>query len=212
MIQPPFTRPKSGASQKMISGILLAAGESRRMGQPKLLLPWGNTTILEKVVDTYRKAKISELIVVVGANQESLKEILISKPVIMVENPYYQEGMSTSIRKGVEAASNQAEGYLIGLGDQPLITPDIINSLITVFSNEQTGIAICSHKKKKGHPVIFARKFRQALCNLTGDTGGRTIIRQHGAEVRYVDIGSEAIFIDIDTPDDYQKLGKISLS
>jgi len=212
LIQPPFTRPKSGASQKMISGILLAAGESRRMGQPKLLLPWGNTTILEKVVDTYRKAKISELIVVVGANQESLKEILISKPVIMVENPYYQEGMSTSIRKGVEAASNQAEGYLIGLGDQPLITPDIINSLITVFSNEQTGIAICSHKKKKGHPVIFARKFRQALCNLTGDTGGRTIIRQHGAEVRYVDIGSEAIFIDIDTPDDYQKLGKISLS
>jgi len=205
-------RPKSGASQKIISGILLAAGESRRMGQPKLLLSWENTTILEKVVDTYLKTKLSELIVVVGANQESLKEILISKPVIMVENPYFQEGMGTSIRKGVEAASNQAEGYLIGLGDQPLITPDIINSLIAVFSNEQPGIALCSYKKKKGHPVIFARRFRQALCNLIGDTGGRTIIRQHGTEVRYVDIGSEAIFIDIDTPDDYQKLNKISLT
>ena len=205
-------RPKSGASQKIISGILLAAGESRRMGQPKLLLPWGNTTMLEKAVDTYLKTKISELIVVVGANQESLKKILIPKPVIVVENPYFQEGMGTSIRKGVEAASNQAEGYLIGLGDQPLITPDIINSLIAVFSNEQPGIALCSYKKKKGHPVIFARRFRQALCNLIGDTGGRTIIRQHGTEVRYVDIGSEAIFIDIDTPDDYQKLNKISLT
>jgi molybdenum cofactor cytidylyltransferase len=212
LIPPKLLRRKPGTSQKMISGILLAAGESRRMGQPKLLLPWGNTTILEKVVDTYRKTKISELIVVVGANQESLKDILISKSVIIVENPYSQEGMSTSIRKGVEAASNQAEGYLIGLGDQPLITPDIINSLITVFSNEQPGIAICSHKKKKGHPVIFAGKFRQALCNLKGDTGGRTIIRQHGAEVRYVDTGSEAIFMDIDTPDDYQKLDKLSLS
>ena len=204
--------PKSGASQKMISGILLAAGESRRMGQPKLLLSWGNTTILEKVVDTYLKTKISELIVVIGASQESLKEILISKPVIIVENPYFQEGMGTSIRKGVEAASDQSEGYLIGLGDQPLITPDIINSLITVFSNEHPGIALCSYKKKKGHPVIFAHRFRQALCNLTGDTGGRTIIRQHGTEVKYVDIGSEAIFVDIDTPDDYQKLNKISLS
>jgi len=195
----------------MISGILLAAGESRRMGQPKLLLPWGNTTILEKVVDTYLKTQISELIVVVGTNQKSLKAILISKPVIIVENPYYQEGMSTSIRNGVEAASNQAEGYLIGLGDQPLITPDIINSLITVFSNEHPGIAICSHKKKKGHPVIFARKFRQALCNLKGDIGGRTIIRKHGAEVKYVEVESEAIFMDIDTPDDYQKLDKMIL-
>jgi molybdenum cofactor cytidylyltransferase len=212
LIPPKLLRRKPGTSQKMISGILLAAGESRRMGQPKLLLPWGNTTILEKVVENYLKTKISELIVVVGANQESLKGLLSAKPVIIVENPYYQEGMSTSIRKGVEAASDQAEGYLIGLGDQPFITPDIIDSLITVFSNEQPGIAICSHKKKKGHPVIFARKFRQALCNLTGDTGGRTIIRQHGAEVKYVDIGSEAIFLDIDTPDDYQKLDKMSLS
>jgi len=204
-------RTKSGASQKMISGILLAAGESRRMGQPKLLLPWGKTTILETVVDNYLKTKISELIVVVGANQESLKRLLISKPVIIVKNAYYQEGMSTSIRKGIEAASNQAEGYLIGLGDQPLITSNIINLLITVFSNEHPGIAICSHKKKKGHPVIFARKFRQALCNLEGDAGGRTIIRQHGAEVKYVDVESEAILMDIDTPDDYQKLDKISL-
>ena len=171
MIQPHFMRPKSGASQKMISGILLAAGESRRMGQPKLLLPWGNTTILEKVVDTYLKTKISELIVVVGTNQKSLKEILTSKPVIIVENPYYQEGMGTSIRKGVEAASTQAEGYLIGLGDQPLITSDIINSLITVFSIEHPGIALCSYKKKKGHPVIFARRFGR-LCATSQETQG----------------------------------------
>lgn len=212
LIQPYLSRLKPFASQKMVSGILLAAGESRRMGQPKLLLPWGKTTIVERVVNNYLKSKISELIVVVGANQYLLKEVLISKPVIIVENLYYQEGMSTSIKKGVEAASNQTEGYLIGLGDQPLITPDIIDSLITVFSDEHPGIAICSHKRKSGHPVIFARKFRQALCALKGDMGGRMIIRQHFAEVKYVEVGSKSIFIDIDTPEDYQKLDKLNLS
>nr|MBP7323306.1 molybdenum cofactor cytidylyltransferase [Deltaproteobacteria bacterium] len=195
---------KPAASPKMISGIILAAGESRRMGRPKLLLPWGNTTILGKVVDTYLETTISELIVVIGDNQESLKEILTSKPVIIVENPQYHEGMSTSIRKGIEAASDQAEGYLIGLGDQPLITSDIINRLVSVFVEENPGIAVCSYKQEKGHPVVFARTFRKTLCNLTGDMGGRTIIRQHGEQVRYVDVGSKAIFVDIDTPDDYK--------
>jgi molybdenum cofactor cytidylyltransferase len=212
LIQPNLAKAKTGASEKMISGILLAAGESRRMGRPKLLLPWGKATILEKVVDNYLKAKISELIVVVGANQEAIKEMLISRPVVIVENPQYREGMGTSIGKGIHAATGQAEGYLIGLGDQPFITSDMINSLIAVFSEEHPGIAICSYKKETGHPVIFARKFRQALCNLKGDAGGRTIIRQHGEEVKYVDIGSEAIFMDIDTPDDYRKLDKSSLS
>ena len=74
------TGTKPAAAPKMISGIILAAGESRRMGRPKLLLPWGNTTIIGKVVDTYLETAISELIVVVGDNQASLKEILISKP------------------------------------------------------------------------------------------------------------------------------------
>jgi len=212
LIQPHLFRGKPFASQKMVSGILLAAGKSRRMGQPKLLLPWGKTTILERVVDNYLKSKISELIVVIGDNKDSLREVLISKPVIIVENPYYQEGMSTSIRKGVEAASNQAEGYLIGLGDQPLITPDIIDSLISVFSDEHPGIAICSYKRKRGHPVIFAQKFRQVLCALKGDMGGRMIIQQHFAEVKYVEVGSKSIFIDIDTPEDYQKLDKLNLS
>lgn len=190
----------------MISGILLAAGESRRMGRPKLLLPWGKTTILEKVVDNYLKARIHELVVVVGANQESIKEILITKPVVIVENAQYQEGMGTSIGKGVQAATDQAEGYLIGLGDQPFITSDIIDALITVFLEERPGIALCSYKGEKGHPVIFARKFRQELCELKGDTGGRTIITQHREELACVEIENEAILVDIDTPDDYRKL------
>jgi len=130
----------------------------------------------------------------------------------MIENPYYQEGMSTSIRQGVEAASSQAEGYLIGLGDQPLITTDIINFLIAFFAKENPGIAVCAHEGKKGHPVIFARKFRQALCALTGDRGGRDLMKQYAAEVKQVEVGSKAIFVDIDTPEDYRKLTRHSIA
>jgi molybdenum cofactor cytidylyltransferase len=194
----------------MVSGILLAAGESLRMGRPKLLLPWGKTTILESIVDNYLNSKIFELIVVVNPNNTQIKDVLMSKPVVIVENPYYQEGMSTSIRQGVEAASDQAEGYLIGLGDQPLITTDIIDYIIASFSKEHPGIAICTHQGKRGHPVIFARKFRRDLCALKKDIGGRVIIEQYPAEIKYVDAGSETIFVDIDTPEDYQKFQHVN--
>lgn len=156
----------------MISGILLAGGEATRMGKPKLLLPWRNTTIIEHVVDTYLKSDISELIVVVGANPDNIKSALAQKPVLMVENHHYHEGMGTSIRRGVEAASRKAEGYLIGLGDQPLISADTIDQLITYFIKERPGIVVCTYKGKTGHPVLFARKFRRDLRSIKGDLGG----------------------------------------
>ena len=196
----------------MISGILLAAGESRRMGKPKLLLPWKQATIIEEVVDGYLKSTLSELIVVVGENKKSIKEVLQAKPVRIVENPLYRQGMSTSIRAGVLAASIETEGYCIGLGDQPLITTKVIDLLITSFLKDRTGIAVLSHQGKRGHPVIFSAAFREALCSLNGDLGGRTLIEQYPSEVRYVEAGSKSIFLDIDTPEDYQKLDKINLS
>ena len=192
----------------MISGILLAAGESRRMSKPKLLLPWKKTTILEEVVDSYLKSALSELIVVVGASKESIKEVLQSKPVRIVENPLYRQGMSTSIRAGVLAASLEAEGYCIGLGDQPLITTKAIDRLISSFLKDRTGIAVLSYQRKRGHPVIFSSAFRDALCSLTGDLGGRTIIEKYPSKVKYVEAGSEAVLADIDTPEDYDKLSK----
>jgi len=178
------------------------------MGQPKLSLPWGESTLIESVVSNFLQSTIFELIVVVGANQDRMKEVLASKPLHIVENPDYREGMGASIRQGVGAVSGQAEGYLIGLGDQPLITTGIINSLIASFAEEGQGIAVCAHEGKNGHPVLFARKFRKALCALRGDKGGRDLIKQHAAEVKQVEVGSKAIFLDIDTPEDYQKVSR----
>ena len=195
----------------MISGILLAGGEATRMGKPKLLLPWRKTTIIGHVVDTYLKSDISELIVVVGANPDKIKRALAKKPVFMVENPHYHEGMGTSIRRGVEAASHKTGGYLIGLGDQPFISADTIDQLITYFVKKRPGIAVCSYKGKSGHPVLFARKFFRDLRSINGDMGGRTIISEHLNEVTYIEVGSKSITLDIDTPEDYQKLTNLLL-
>lgn len=195
-----------------ISGIILAAGESRRMGRPKLSLPWGESTIIESVVDHFLNCKVNELIVVVGGDQEPIKRALTSKPLRIVENPNYQEGMGASIRQGVEAASGRADAYLIGLGDQPLVTTDIIDRLIAAFTEERPGIAVCAHEGRHGHPVIFSRTFRDALCGLKGDRGGRDLIKEHAAEVKKVEMGSRAIFVDIDTPEDYRALNGYSTS
>jgi molybdenum cofactor cytidylyltransferase len=191
----------------MISGILLAAGESRRMGRPKLLLPWENSTVIAHVVSRYLTAHLSELLVVVGAEGENIRRALSSKPVLVVENPDFREGMGSSLRRGVEAAAADSEGYLIGLGDQPFITSEIIDQLITSFLKLRPGIAVCSHQGKFGHPVIFGRKFRRDLCALRGDVGGRKIISEHPVEVACIEVGSGAIFLDIDTPADYPYQG-----
>ena len=186
----------------------MAAGESRRMGKPKLLLPWKQATIIEEVVDGYLKSTLSELIVVVGENKESIKEVLQSKPVRVVENPLYRQGMSTSIRAGILAAAIETEGYCIGLGDQPLISTKVIDLLITSFLKDRTGIAVLSHQGKRGHPVIFSFAFRDALCSLNGNLGGRTIIEKNPSKVKYVEAESKAVLVDIDTPEDYDKLSK----
>jgi len=200
---------KPSVSQTKISGILLAAGEASRMGCQKLLLPWRGTTILESIVDSYVHSKIFELNVVVNPDNPQIKKALMMKPIVIVENPDYKEGMSTSIRQGIEATSAQADGYLIGLGDQPLITTDIIDHLVSSFSKECPGIVICSHQGKRGHPVIFARKFRRALLALERDKGGQMIIKQHSDEIQQVESGSKSIFMDIDTPEDYEKILKV---
>ncbi len=190
----------------IISGILLAAGESRRMGRPKLLLQWGETTILEHVVDTYLQSRLHELVVVVGAEKEWINKSLEGRPVKITENPDRAKGMSTSIRCGIEAASNAVDAYLVALADQPLITPEVINLIIETFSAKRPLIAAAAHKGRRGHPVIFGKALRQELLGLQGDQGGRDIIGKYSRRTEYVEVGSDAVLSDMDTPEEYEEM------
>jgi len=124
----------------LISAILLAAGESKRMGKPKQLMPLGGTTILEQTIDNSLNSEVDEVIVVLGAIAEETKKIVAARPVKTVVNPNYQQGMSTSIIAGLNMVDSRARAVMIALGDQPFIDSQTLNRLIDEFCNHDKGI------------------------------------------------------------------------
>lgn len=190
----------------MISAILLAAGQSKRMGQPKQVLPFGSSTILEQTIDNLLHSKIDELIVVLGYRAQELMEKLASTPVKIAINPAYEQGMSTSIVTGLSLVDDKAQAVMLALGDQPFISSRVIDKLIDEFFSHNKGIALPTYRGNRGHPVIFAIKYKGELLSLKGDIGGREIIKKHPDDVVEVAVDFESINVDIDTLTDYYHL------
>lgn len=188
----------------MISSILLAAGKSERMGKPKQLMPWRQSTMLEQVIDNLLASAVNEVIVVVGHRAEELIKTIAAKPVKLAANPDYEQGMSTSIRAGLNLVDSQTQAVMLALGDQPFIDSQIISRLIDEFYEHDKGIAIPTYQGSRGHPIIFAIKYKEELIKLTGDIGGRQIIKDHPDDILEVAVDSENILTDIDTRSDYQ--------
>lgn len=188
----------------MVSAILLAAGASKRMGKPKQLMPLGNSTILEQTIDNLLGSRVSEVIVVLGHRAEEMTKVIANKPVKIIINPAYQQGMSTSIITGLNLVDSRAQAVMLTLADQPFIDSKTIDRLIEEFSNHNKGIAIPAYKGMRGHPIIFSIKYKGALSELKGDIGGRQIIREHPDDILAVTVDSPSINIDIDDIDEYQ--------
>lgn len=189
--------------QPMLSAILLAAGESKRMGEPKQLLPFGQSTLLEQTIDNLLNSAVDEIIVVMGYKAEEMIKTIATKPVKIVVNPNYTQGMSTSIIAGLSLVDSQAQAVMLALGDQPLVDSQTINRLIEEFYRHNKGIAIPTYRGMRGHPIIFAIKYKQKLLGLKGDIGGREIIKHHPDDVLEVAVDSKSVITDIDTREDY---------
>ncbi len=187
----------------MISAILLAAGESKRMGRLKPGLPLGNSTILEQSVDNLVHSRIDELIVVLGYRAQELMEKVAGRPVKTVINPDYEQGMSTSIIAGLHLVDDKAQAVVFALADQPFIDSKIIDRLIDAFSHTSKGIVVPTYRGRRGHPVIFAVRYREELLRLRGDVGGKQIIKENADDVLEIPVDSESINVDIDTMSDY---------
>jgi molybdenum cofactor cytidylyltransferase len=190
-------------SKKNISVIILAAGESRRMGRPKLLLPIKGYLIIEHTVNAFSCSIVNEIIVVLGSNHEEIIKATSDKPVKVVVNNDYRNGMSTSIKAGILAAGKEAQGFMIALGDQPFLDCIIINSIINAFISGEKGIVVPYHESRSGHPVIFSSRYREEILSLRGDVGGKEIIDAHLDDVLKFEVASNAINNDIDTQADY---------
>jgi len=193
---------------KKISAILLAAGESKRMGVNKLALPWGRKTVLEHCADVLLRSNIEEVVVVLSDRTKALGDRLWGPKVRLVMNPYYERGMSTSIRRGVQAVDRKCDGILIALGDYPLLRTKTINALVHALVQEKGRIIVPIFRGRRGHPVLFGPTFAKELLHLKGDVGARSLLQKHLKSVFEVRTKSEGVVTDMDTWEDYRKISQ----
>ena len=168
-----------------------------------MLLPWEKKTVLTHCVRTLLRSKVKEVIVVLGGRTKLIESQLRGRKVKVVVNPHYRRGMSTSIRRGIVAVDPTSHAILIALGDMPFLSVRTVNALVRAFAQGKGEIIVPSFRGRKGHPVIFHKRYIKELLQLKGDVGGRSIIERHPKEVRVVRTKSEGVVKDIDTWEDY---------
>ncbi|HJQ15034.1 MAG TPA: nucleotidyltransferase family protein [Anaerolineales bacterium] len=190
----------------MISAIILAAGESKRMGVPKMLLPWGDKTVIEHVVNTFLTAGIEDIVVVTGGAYNYVEKAIDQYPVRKIQNPNYAAGeMISSIQCGLREMPERTLAALIGLGDQPQIQGRNISAICDAYKKSRSPLVIPSFQMKRGHPWLVARPFWQKLLGLQAPQTPRDFLKDHSDQIQYVNLDTPAILADLDTPDDYEK-------
>lgn len=193
-----------------ISAILLAAGMSSRMGRPKLLLPWGKTTVLGQVVSTFTAAGLNEMVVITGAAREQIEELVTGLarryPVRCIYNPEYERGeMLSSIQVGLTAVDSQAKAALIGLGDQPQVLEETVRGICDSFVKTNSSLVIPSFQNRRGHPWLVARSLWNDILSLPSTATPQQFLNAYTGCVDYVQAGP-SILQDLDTPADYERL------
>jgi len=189
---------------EIISGIILAAGSSKRMGKQKLLLPFKNSTILEEVIKIVKSCSALNEVIVVYKSEEVLNAIK-KYDVKPVYNPNAEKGQSTSVVEGIKSCHPETKAYMFIMGDQPFINLDIINAIIEVWNNNPNSIIVPKYDGKNGMPTLFPSNYKQGLLNITGDKGGRDIIKANPDNVINVDFSNTLAGFDIDTIEDYNE-------
>jgi molybdenum cofactor cytidylyltransferase len=190
------------------AGIILAAGEATRFGAAKQLLDWKGKPFVRQVAETALKSGLEPVVVVTGFHAADIGSALSGLPVTIVHNPEYQQGQSTSIRAGVASLSGTTGAAVFLLADQPQIPVDVIRALVESHGqNMQAILAPLVLEDRRANPVLFDRDTFPDLMQLTGDMGGRGIFDKH--RVEYLPWHDEILLLDVDKPQDYQKLKEL---
>jgi molybdenum cofactor cytidylyltransferase len=185
-----------------VAAIVLAAGRSTRMGGPnKLLAELDGKKLVRIVAEQALASKASEVIVVTGHQAELIEQALAGLKVKFVRNPDFAGGLASSVKAGIAAVGENADGALICLGDMPLISAQLIDRLIETFAPDRGQlIAVPVSEGRRGNPVLWSRRFFKELMTLDGDIGARHLIARHTEAVAEVPVDGDSAFLDIDTP------------
>lgn len=199
---------KSGAAKQQphIAALVLAAGQSRRMGGPnKLLMDVEGAPLIRKTVVAISETGIREIVVVVGHQEPEVRAALANMAVRFVTNPRYAEGLSTSLKAGLEALGPDVEAALVCLGDMPLVQAGHLRRLLAGFDTAaERLIGVPTHNGKRGNPTLWSRRFFDEMRQVSGDVGARHLIGTHESLVYEVEFDDTAVLTDLDTAEQWQ--------
>ncbi|MCC7117265.1 MAG: nucleotidyltransferase family protein [Anaerolineales bacterium] len=183
----------------MISAIILAAGKSTRMGQNKMLMKWGNATVLETVLGTLRDAGVEDLVLVAG------RELQVEGDGLRVVINESADEMLSSIQLGLRSQKAESEAALICLGDQPQMESASVRAVCAAYQSNKSNLVAPSYHMRRGHPWLIARPLWDEVLKMGNAQSPRDFLKRHADEIHYVNVATPTILQDLDTPADYLK-------
>lgn len=195
-------------SPRRIDAILLAAGESRRMGYPKPLLRIGAESFVERTT-SLALSVASRLVIVLGAHADRVRPAIPrDSRITVVENPHFDRGQFSSLKVGLaEVIAGGADGVVVHLADHPMVVPATFRALVDEYLRTAKPIVVARYRGRRGHPVIFDRAVFAELMAAPEDRGARVVVNADAARVAYVDVDDPGVVLDLDTPADVVSAG-----
>jgi len=191
----------------MIAGLILAAGESSRMGTPKAALAYRGRTFLETIVQTLEEAGIERIVVVLGHRAEEIQRQIKIEPARVVINPDYRSGQTSSLQAGLRALlADGPDAVLLCLVDHPAVSAETARKIMAAFCEGGAPVVIPTYQGRRGHPVLIGRQVFPELLDLASDAGADSVIRKYRPTTQSVAVEDEGVVIDVDDPESYRQL------
>ena len=188
--------------QRRVTAIVLAGGLSSRMGSSKVLLPWGDRTVIETIVQTLMPFRFAEIVVVTGHKTDDVERVLGKYPVRVEYNPAYAIGeMVSSLKTGLRSLDGDVSSCMVVMGDQPQLSTKIVRRLLTTLSEGSNMIIAPQYQEQRGHPILIPNRYWDEILSLPGRSAPRDAIGKH--PIKYVHVDDDSILRDIDTPEQY---------
>ena len=187
----------------MIWAVILAAGESRRMGTQKLLLPFGEVTVIEAVVRTALASRVDRALAVLGSGRDAVRLKLAPYGVEFAVNEDFAKGMLSSVQAGFKALPAAAEAAVVMLGDQPFLPAKVVDAIVEAYGESRKGIVVPAFRGRRGHPVLIDLRYRDEVLALDPAEGLRQLMRAHPEAIFEAEVEDANILRDLDVPEDY---------